>query len=474
MVKIDDIIMNNTDNILVVDKDYNIVFNSRYRFGVDLDTSQYSEKDYVGRNFLEIFPDIDPRDSTVVAAMKTGKIIYRKNQEFIDYKGKYFKTHNITIPIIHSGNIVGAIEMVKDVTTIEDVMEQEKSNKEVLSMGERIGDDLSNRLFTFHDILTQDKNMLQSIESAKEMAQLDNPMLIYGETGTGKEMFAQAIIDARHVAPENVVMQNCAAIPDTLIEATLFGTSKGAFTGAEKTKGLFRQANNGVIFLDELNALSYQVQGKLLRVLQEGTFRPVGSQTEVKVKTKVIATINKDPLEAIAEKSLRDDLFYRLSSCMIHLTPLRDRPDDILYYINSFIMDMSRQYDKTITGLTPGLIAQLEELDWPGNVRELKHVIESMVSRTVDGVLSVENLPAYLLNRIRKNDNNSSLKIEVPSNLMNLKSVLENTEKRLIFQALRVTKGNKSQAAELLGIPRQTLNYRLQRYHRNHNDDIND
>lgn len=464
MFKIDDVVMNSTDNILVVDKDYRIIFNSRYQIGTEYLDTVYNEEDFIGRNFMEIFPDIDPKTSTIVAAMKTGKIIYRKNQEFIDYKGKYFKTHNITIPIIHSGNIVGAVEMVKDVTTIEDVMGKGSSPNENLSVGEQVGES-TNRLFTFNDILTQDEKMIQAIESAKNYAHLDNPVLIYGETGTGKEMFAQAIIEARGTSLNKVVMQNCAAIPETLIESILFGTVKGAYTGAVETKGLFQQANNGVIFLDELNALPYHVQGKLLRVLQEGTFRPVGSNNEQKVKTKIIATINKDPLTAIAEKSLRDDLFYRLSSCIIHLTPLRERTNDILYYINAFVLEMSRIYEKQISGLSPGLVCQLEMLTWPGNVRELKHVIEAMVSQTSDGHLGIENLPAYLLNQVGQTDEFPSVPLQPRPNPLNLQNALENTEKRLIFQALRMAKGNKSHAAELLGIPRQTLNYRLQRIH---------
>ena len=275
--------------------------------------------------------------------------------------------------------------------------------------------------------------------------------------------------------PKNkIIIQNCAAVPENLVESILFGTQKGAYTGAETRKGLFEEADNGVFFLDELNSLPIQVQGKLLRVLQDGTFRPVGSNQEKKVNVKIIAAINVEPLNAIEKGQLRRDLFYRLSGGMIYLPPLRDRKDDILFFTQYYLDFYNNLYKKNITSVSNKLQEVFLNYHWHGNVRELKNIMDSMISIFEGEILDVMQLPAYMYGKIEnKNTFIESIdeialrneKIEFCKNndTLDLKQNIKRMEEELINKALKLTDGNKTKAGELLGIPRQTLKYKLDR-----------
>jgi len=267
-----------------------------------------------------------------------------------------------------------------------------------------------------------------------------------------------------------VVIQNCAAVPENLIESILFGTSRGAYTGAENKKGLFEEADGGILFLDELNAMPYQVQGKLLRVLQDGGFRPVGSNSEKTVNVKVIAAINIDPMKAIESKALRNDLFYRFSSSMIHLIPLRERKEDIAYYVEHYIKEFNAIYGKNVIGISNDFQDFLSTYSWNGNVRELKHVIESMIGTAEGCQLDICHLPAYMYDRIHgevsgwSSEERAIQLSNVPpdsTGSLNLSENVQNMEIKLIKKALQLCGGNRTKASDLLGIPRQTLNYKI-------------
>ena len=314
--------------------------------------------------------------------------------------------------------------------------------------------------------------MKAAIEKTKVFALNDTPVLIYGETGTGKEMFAQALINYAAGPKQKIIVQNCAAVPENLIESILFGTTKGSYTGAENRKGLFEEADGGIFFLDEINSLPYHVQGKLLRVVQEGTFRPIGSNQEKRVNVKIIAAMNIDPMEAIEKNILRKDLFYRLSGNMIYLPPLRERPEDIEYFIDNYIDLFNEVYNKQVKGISEELRLVFLRYDWEGNVRELKHVIESMVSMTKNEILQCSELPLYLHTKFNHEDKKGdvyklehmgedSLRIDLNDCDCNLRNAVEELEKEMILRVLSRTKGNKTKAGQILGIPRQTLKYKM-------------
>jgi len=468
VVNIGGLIFNSLDYILIVDREFTVVYNSRYDNRVNIYYDEYNKYKFLNKNLFEIYPSIKKETSSIVRCMTTGEIVVKKFQKYKDFTGKIYCTHNVTVPLVREGKIMGAVELVKDITTIDNVnknIENIENIDEDLSEFANITDDLSK--ITFDKIITNDSKMLRNIEYAKVMSKTKKPTLVYGETGTGKEVFVQAMINFSGISRKKVVIQNCAAIPQNLIESMLFGTYKGAYTGAENRKGLFEEANDGIIFLDELNSIPYDIQGKLLRVLQDGSFRPVGSNTEKFVNVKIIAAMNIDPLEAIEKKELRSDLFYRLSSGMIYLSPLRERRGDIKCYIHSYIKEFNNVYDKNVDGITKVLEDIFLGYNWDGNVRELKHIIESMISITNSNILDVQQLPAYMYDRVYK-VNQKKLEcqsvhqdFEYNKGAYDLKKILEEKEIETIKKVLNMTKGNKTKAGEILGIPRQTLKYKI-------------
>jgi arginine utilization regulatory protein len=226
------------DYILVVNKDYEIVYNSRFdkKLGAESSIRPY-------RNFFEMYPSQGRRDSSIVKAMSTGAPVYNSAQEWTDINGKVYVTQNITLPIIHEGQVIGAVELTKDLTNMGALQDKPEFLQSISQDGSYHPNRDSNDRTSFEDILTINDGMLNTIEQAKLFASNNNPILIYGETGTGKEMFAQAIINYMVSPKQKVIIQNCAAVPDNLIEGILFGTTKGSYTGAENKKGLFEEAD---------------------------------------------------------------------------------------------------------------------------------------------------------------------------------------------------------------------------------------
>lgn len=452
------------DYILVVNKEYEIVYNSRFdrKMGASSGTKPY-------RNFFEMYPSIGRGESSIVKTMSTGVPVIREAQEWTDINGKVYVTKNLTLPIFNEGQVVGVVELTKDLTNMGNLEDKPEFLDSLNREGKYHPNRDSNDRTSFEDILTINDSMLNAIEQAKTFAQNNNPTLIYGETGTGKELFAQAIINYMKSPKQKVIIQNCAAVPDNLIEGILFGTTKGSYTGAENRKGLFEEADGGIFFLDELNAMPYPVQGKLLRVLQEGTFRPLGASKEKKVNVKIIVAINVDPIEAMENNTLRKDLFYRLSSNMIYLPPLRERPDDIEYLTDNYIDLFNDEYGKNVKGISDDLRDFFLDYNWEGNVRELKHVIESMVTMTNSEILDIKDIPVYLNGKHKekgrkKQDAHSAdnrIMIDLESESLNLRYTVNRVERELIIKVLEDCGGNKTKAGEVLGIPRQTLKYKM-------------
>jgi len=462
MLSIGSLLIDSLDYIMIVDKDYNIIYNTRYDMTLGGDGQTYT-----GRKYFDMYPKLKREESSIVRCIQTGEVIIRKNQHYEDYLGNVYITNNVTLPLKKRGEFIAAVEMAMDVS-FED-KEKQMVNNRFDEFVKRVREAAGK--ITFDAILTEDPEMKRNIEKAKVLATMPNPTLIYGETGTGKEVFAQAMINFSGVAKNKVVIQNCAAVPENLIESILFGTVKGAYTGAENRKGLFEVADGGIIFLDELNSIPFHVQAKLLRVLQDGTFRPLGSNVDKKVKVKVIGAMNIEPMTAIENNIIRKDLFYRFSSGLITLSPLRERKDDISMFTEYYIKHFCAVYDKEIAGIEPELMEDFMNHTWEGNVRELMNTVEYMVTSSVDGAaLSRDMLPVYLQEQIAPSGNRQSSKAdetevwdggEFSPEAIPYHEVMEKVEKEMITKALARAEGNKSRAAEILGMPRQTLKYRM-------------
>ena len=296
-----------------------------------------------------------------------------------------------------------------------------------------------------------------------KLAGSDANVLIMGESGTGKEMVAQAIHHLGTRAGQPFVPVNCAAIPEELLESELFGHVRGAFTGAINARqGRFQLAHNGTLFLDEVGDMSQKLQVKLLRVLQERVFEPVGSDKPVRVDVRVVAATNRDLNQAVGEGAFREDLFYRLNVLPIFLPPLRERREDIALLAAHFLDLQSRKKGKSIRSIEDAALAALKGYDWPGNVRELENLMERLVVLNEDGVIRAKDLPGYLAEK-RAARNEFDAKMALPLDGVDLDALLKIIEADLMQQALVRTGGNKSRAAELLKLNRTTLVERLRR-----------
>ena len=473
MLNIGSLVVNSLDYIFIVDKDCRIIYNTRYDEKLNDGEDKRYPSGYFNKNYLEIYPSLNRENSSVIKCIETGEIIINKRQEYYDYLNNRYVTNNVTFPLMKKGKLIAVVELAMDVDENEGGANDanRKFDEFVLRLKKDAG------MITFDTILTANKQMKENIEKAKILATLPNPTLIYGETGTGKEMFAQSMITYCKVPRDKVVIQNCAAVPENLMEAILFGTVRGAYTGAENRKGLFEQADGGILFLDELNSIPYNVQSKLLRVLQDGSFRPLGSNRDKHVNVKVIGAMNIEPLEAIDEGIIRKDLFYRFSGGLITLPPLRERKEDIILFIKYYVDYYKRAYSKEVTGVDEEVRQMFMNYSWDGNVRELSNTIESMITSLKDGtVLTREQIPKYMLEKMeRERDERLGVFSQEESETAKLLAhnsdsgriayheIMEAVERKMVENALEMAHGNKTKAGKILGLPRKTLVYRMEK-----------
>ncbi|MGH9367214.1 MAG: sigma-54-dependent transcriptional regulator [Thermoanaerobaculia bacterium] len=330
---------------------------------------------------------------------------------------------------------------------------------EVFELRERVRQLEANldRAPSFETILSVSTAMLRAIEHAKTVAATDASVLLIGETGTGKEMMARAIHAASPRAGSAFLPVNCGAIPRELVESELFGVRRGAFTGAyADAPGIFVTAGGGTVFLDEIGEMPKEAQVKLLRVLQEGELRPVGSAKLVQVDVRIVASSNR-PLAALRDEHLRPDLYFRIATVVIELPPLRVRPEDVLVLAHTFIGRISRRTGREIT-LARSAADLLVHSSFPGNVRELENVLESAVALSRDDphVITEKDLGPLL----RKSEG-----APLPGRFSEQPLSLETLERAAIEQALRLCRGNRTRASSLLGISRDTLHRKLRQYH---------
>jgi two-component system response regulator HydG len=292
-------------------------------------------------------------------------------------------------------------------------------------------------------------------------------VLLQGESGTGKELMADLIQSRSSRAGGPYVKINCGAIPETLLESELFGHEKGAFTDARNRRlGKFEEANGGTLFLDEIGEMSLSAQVRLLRVLQNGEFTRIGSNEVIKTDVRVIAASNIDLEEAVREGKFRRDLFYRLNVYPITLPPLVERREDIPLLAIHFLEHFKQRSNKNITGITEKALARLRRYDWPGNVRELENAIERAVIIAQGRLITVDDLPDAVRGAESETDARKTVEVEVGT-------ALDEIEKRVILETLAYTRGDKSRAAQILGIGRKTLYRKLQQYNQEGSDQFN-
>lgn len=305
--------------------------------------------------------------------------------------------------------------------------------------------------YTFNDIITNNITMKELIKTAKKISLGNSPILIYGETGVGKEMFVQAIHSNSLRKEKKIIALNCAAIPVNLMEAMLFGTEKGSFTGALNRIGLLESVNGGTLYLDELNSMPIELQGKLLRVIEENAIKKIGTNSNIDMNIRFICSFNEDPESCINKGTIRKDLYYRLNVIRLNIPPLRERKEDIYILIDYFIKKYNNKFKANIKGITKEAMQQFLKYDWPGNVRELENSIEGLFNYKSHEFFELEDL---------KNVDSSILCM----NRKSLKERVAEVEENCIKEALIISGFNITKAAEILDIPRQTLQYKIKKY----------
>jgi two-component system, NtrC family, response regulator HydG len=335
---------------------------------------------------------------------------------------------------------------------VQKALEYYRLREENLTLKERLGS-----RFDFSRIIGKGRKMKELFDFLAQVAPSEATVLILGESGTGKELVANAIHHNSPRTQQPFVKVACAALPETLLESELFGHEKGAFTGAiARREGRFQTAHRGTIFLDEVGEMSQAIQTKLLRVLQEREFEPVGSSRTVKVDVRVIAATNKDLNNEIKEERFRADLFYRLNVIPIHLPPLRERKEDIPALANHFLSLYREKNKKVIKEITPKALDLLIRYDWPGNIRELENCLERAVIVARGDLIAPVDLPPAIQNLP---PGKGDTEILFPAGIS-----LQEAEKALILKTLEDAGGNRSRAAEILGINRRTLQMKLKEY----------
>lgn len=444
------------DSITIVDKTGKVVAQQRYNPRFSEKVNKKENNWALNKNILEVIPSVSPETSTLLRVLKSGKIVYSDKQVMWDRNGNKLVTTNINFPIVSRGNIIGAIELSKDITHIDDYKENYKISK---VENDKFEQGYSAN-YTLDDIIVVTPEMKELKEKAKKIANSTSSVLIYGETGTGKELFVQAIHNLSYRKYKPFIPVNCAALPENLLEGILFGSQKGAFTGAEDKKGLFEEANKGTIYLDEVNSMPINLQTKLLRTLQEKKIMPLGGSKPKNVDVRVIASTNQDPSELIDSK-IRKDLYYRLNVINFKIPPLRERKPAIPVLADHFIKKYNHLLEKDVQRIDKQVKDLFLSYNWPGNVRELEHVLEAAMNVVDDNIIKLEHLPVYM------SENDSSFKTNLDfteEEIGPLNEIILNMEKRLIKNALDKTGGNKSKASKLLEIPRTTLQYKIKKY----------
>ncbi|UWG97874.1 sigma 54-interacting transcriptional regulator [Dehalobacter sp. DCM] len=341
------------------------------------------------------------------------------------------------------------------------------NNEKVVSKQQKLYDEVKkfqSAKYRFEDIIGESEQITKTKTLAKFIAEGVSSILIYGETGTGKELFAQSIHNASERRYQPFIAINCGALPASLIESNLFGYEEGAFTGAKKggSVGAFEQANGGTIFLDEISELEFGLQTKLLRVLQEREVVRVGGFKAKKVDVRVIASTNKQLAHLIGEGKFRDDLYYRLNVVQLTVPPLRERQDDVILLTRYFINKYAYSLGKAAVDIDDNTLTILKKYYWPGNVRELQNCIESAMNMIRgQAMLLPEHLPLYLW---QGENQNEALQINFNHESLNLQKAVIQTEKMIIKKALEMNQYKKAKTAEVLGISTPTLWRKLTEY----------
>ncbi len=425
-----------SEGVMTIDRDWRILSWNRAAERI----TGFHKEEVIGRECAEVFgsphcSETCPVDRALCCAHPFQDVevsIRNKTNNFVHLLVNAAPLYDL------SGRIIGGIETFRDVSRNRVLFEELQ------------------RRFGYDNIVGRSKRMVEVFEKLASLLDKDTTVLIEGESGTGKELVARALHFHSPRKEKGFVALNCSAIPEGVLESELFGHAKGAFTGAHKSRvGKFELAHGGTLFLDEIGEIGHATQVKLLRVLEEREFTPVGDNKPVKINVRLVAASNRNLYRRVLEGSFREDLYYRLSVYPLELPPLRERAGDVPLLAEYFIDRLNQRMGKKVHGLGDGVLEALEHYSWPGNVREFANAFEHAFVHVKGALITLEDLPA----RIRRRDESS-----VSVGRRTRERRLDTVERDLIVDALEQTGWNRSKAAERLGMSRSTLWRRMDKY----------
>ncbi|MGG4167846.1 sigma 54-interacting transcriptional regulator [Rossellomorea vietnamensis] len=407
-------------------------------------------EDVLDKNLLDVFQFHSEEESTLLKVLKTNRPTLNVKQTYFNMNGIEITTMNDTFPIFHDEVLIGAIEIARDITKLEKVMRDHTYKK-------------PGSFFTFDSIIGHHPRLKVAVETGKHATRTSSPVLICGESGTGKELFAQSIHNDSARANRPFITQNCSSLRDETLEEILFNDKGEGKVPEDRRPSLFRQAQGGTLLLDEINSLTPSLQEKLLNFFSRGTDLPFD--------VRVMATVNEDPIDAIAEGRLLKDLYYRLSIVSVFIPSLRSRKEDLPKLVDYFINQFNHHFAMNIKGISDEVCSIFQQYDWPGNVRELEHVLEGAFNLVgFEEEIGFKHLPFGFRQRIHhtatgdESRDGTEFLYQSGTEIKPLELFIEEAETYYIQKALKYHEFNITKTAKSLGMSRQNLQYRIRKY----------
>lgn len=464
-----------TDSIYVCDTNGRLLYMNRIAEKLD----GFSFDRERGKYITDLY-GIDRSVSPLLQALSQNQVVRIPRFSYW-INGREVVQSCVARPFVIQGTLVGAYSVQHDLTEMQHIVEENLLlQKEVEHRRKKKGDVVSPR-YDMQSLVGESPAFAECRNMALRAAENDSSVMLVGDTGSGKELFARAIHENSRRKNGPFLALNCAAIPEDLLEGILFGTAKGVYTGAVEREGLLLQAEGGTVFLDEMNSMPLSSQAKLLRVLEEKKVYKLGTAKGHEINVRIISSSNENPRKAVERGALREDLFYRLSVVYIPIPPLADRKEDIPLLVDHFLKEYNQRFEKNVLGVADNVMDFFCNYSWAGNVRQLKHCIESAMNFTESGQwIGFSSLPPYLFDALLADDDHGAVSEELLSvaappkedrvvSLNRAESAsfmdsLRDAEKEELIAALREAKGNMAKAARILGINRQAVVYRVKKY----------
>lgn len=454
------------EGIQVIDRNGIIIFFNK----TAADINNLDPKEVIGKHVSKVFPPAFGKADTLLQVLETGQPMPYKQETHIDSKGNKIIIVKSVIPLKDKDTVTGAVEISRDTTSSHEMAYCIAYLQTKLFAKDAIGNDIvpAPAEHTFIDIIGTSVCMTELKQKALKAAESTSAILLHGEIGTGKKLFVQAIHNASPRRDRPFITQNCAALPEELLEVILFGTAKNGFKNGCDQPGLLEIADSGTIFLNEIDSMPHYLQRKLLGVISEKRLRRVGCIKERTADVRIVAAITRSPEDCVSLGLLKRDLYYRLNVFCLRIPPLRERIEDIPLLTAHFINKFNNQLMMNVKDVSKEVYQIFLSYYWPGNVRELKHAIESAMHMLDGDIILREHLPDHIKQSICDQENlahkpNDAGIIKDVKFCGDFRETVKSLENALIRKAFTQAEGNISKTARLLGIPRQTLQYRLKK-----------